>query len=461
MSVLASFVLPHPPIILPEIGRGEERKAQKTIEACREVARRVAALKPDTIVLTSPHATMYRDYFHISPGGAAQGDLGRFGAPSVSVRADYDTEFVRELSEAAAQHGIPAGTRGERDRPLDHGTLIPLRFLSETCRNFWLVRIGLSGLPAVEHYRLGMCIAQTAQYLGRRAVVIASGDLSHKLTPDGPYGFAPEGPDFDARVTRALASGDFLTLLEFDPAFCESAAECGLKSFQVMAGALDGKAVTSELLSYEGPFGVGYGTAAFTVAGEDKARRFDVLYDARERERLQKRRAGEDSYVRLARLALETFLETGKRASLPGGLPRELHAQRAGVFVSLKKDGLLRGCIGTIEPITGCVAQEILRNAVSSGTEDYRFPPVEREELPRLVYSVDVLGRPEPVRSLQELDAKRYGVIVTDGRRRGLLLPGLEGVNTAEEQISIARQKAGIGENDPYTLERFEVVRHT
>ncbi len=460
MAVLASFAVPHPPIILPEVGKGEERRIQKTIDAYREAARRIAALRPDTIVLTSPHAVLYGDYFHISPGGGAEGDLRRFGVRSVSVRAAYDTEFVRLLSELAQQEGISAGTLGERDKSLDHGTLIPLRFLSESLDGCRLVRIGLSGLSAAEHYRLGRCIARTAQRLDRRTVFVASGDLSHKLTPEGPYGFAPEGPEFDAQVTAAMARGDFLGLLELDPSLCDAAAECGLRSFQIMAGALDGMAVKSELLSYEGPFGVGYGVAAFTVTGADETRRFGALLEERETERLSRLKAGEDAWVGLARLSLETYVKTGKRADLPAGLPDELRAHRAGVFVSLKEDGRLRGCIGTIAPVTGCVASEILRNAVSSGTEDPRFPPVGREELPRLVYSVDVLGATESIDSPEQLDVKRYGVVVSSGRKRGLLLPNLEGVDTVEEQISIARQKAGIGRNENYTLERFEVVRH-
>lgn len=460
MGVLASFIVPHPPIILPEVGRGEERKIQKTADAYREIARRIAALKPDTIVLTTPHAVMYGDYFHISPGNTAEGDLRRFGVRGQSVHVKYDTEFVLELSSAADKAGLPAGTMGERDKNLDHGTLIPLRFLNEVYSAYRLVRIGLSGLPAMEHYRLGKCIAQTAQELDRRVVLIASGDLSHKLTPDGPYGFAPEGPEFDAQVTAAMASGDFLKLLEFDPAFCEAAAECGLRSFQIMAGALDGKAVKSELLSYEGPFGVGYGVAAFAVCGNDETRRFGQQYEAWRREHLEIRKAGEDTYTRLARLSLETYVKTGKHTVLPAGLPDELCSRRAGVFVSLKKGGQLRGCIGTTGPVTDSVAGEILRNAVSAGTEDPRFPPVRPEELPELVYSVDVLGETERIDSPVQLDVKRYGVIVTSGRRRGLLLPNLEGVNTVEEQLAIARQKAGIGADEPCTLERFEVVRH-
>ena len=146
---------------------------------------------------------------------------------------------------------------------------------------------------------------------------------------------------------------------------------------------------------------------------------------------------------------------------MPEGLPEEMYSRRAGVFVSLKKDGRLRGCIGTIAPVRGSIAEEIIENAISAAIKDPRFHAVEPDELEHLVYSVDVLGDAEKISSPEELDVKRYGVIVSRGYRRGLLLPDLEGVDTAEDQIEIARQKAGIPEDaEDITLERFEVVRH-
>ena len=128
--------------------------------------------------------------------------------------------------------------------------------------------------------------------------------------------------------------------------------------------------------------------------------------------------------------------------------------------MTIKKDGNLRGCIGTIYPVCPTLAQEIINNAVSAGTRDPRFNPVKPSELDELVYSVDVLGETEDIDSPSELDVKRYGVIVSKGYRKGLLLPNLEGVDTVEEQISIARQKAGISADEPVKLQRFEVVRH-
>jgi AmmeMemoRadiSam system protein A len=338
--------------------------------------------------------------------------------------------------------------------------MIPLRFLNEYTTHYELVRIGLSGLSPLAHYRLGECIAATAEQLGRRVVFIASGDLSHKLCEDGPYGFAPEGPEFDRQTTAALASGDFLSLLQMDADFCEAAAECGLRSFWIMAGALDRKQLKSELLSYEGPFGVGYGVAWLEPKGEDGARNIGVqLAQAQELERTR-RQAAEDAFVRLARLSLETYIRTGQHVALPQGLPPELATGKAGAFVSLKKDGRLRGCIGTILPVQSCLGQEILQNAISAATEDPRFSPVQPEELQDLVYSVDVLTTPEPVNSAEELDAKHYGVIVECGHRRGLLLPDLAGVDTVAQQIAIARKKGGIAPEEAVKLWRFEVVRH-
>lgn len=461
MSVPGAIIVPHPPVILPPVGHGREAEIHPTTAAYRKAAETVSEWRPDVLIVTSPHAAMYADYFHISPGSAAAGDMSRFGAPQTRLMTEYDATFRHELLRLTGQAGLSAGTMGEQDASLDHGTFIPLWFLREAGVDCPIVRIGLSGLPPLDHYQLGLCIAKAAENLNCRAVIIASGDLSHKLKDDGPYGFAPEGPKFDRAVTDAMEQGDFLRFLTLDPLFCNRAAECGLRSFQIMAGALDGLAVQSKLLSYQDTFGVGYGVAVFTVTGTDETRRFAGLYQEAEQNRLAARKAEEDPWVRLARLSLETWVRTGKALSdPPDGLPAELTGQTAGAFVSLHMRGELRGCIGTTAPTTPSVAQEIIQNAVSAGTRDPRFSPVRAEELDRLEYSVDVLGKPEKVNGPEELDVKRYGVIVSCGGRRGLLLPDLDGVETVEQQIRIAREKGGIGPDENYRLERFEVVRH-
>ncbi len=462
MGILAAFMVPHPPLIVPEVGRGEEKKIQKTVDAYEAVGRWIGQLEPETIVLLSPHQVMYADYFHISPGKGAEGDLGRFGAGQVKIRCSFDQAFVDELCRLAEARGLPAGKLGERDKALDHGTMVPLYFVEKYWKSYGLVRIGLSGLPLTEHYRLGQCIQEAAEDLDRRTVVIASGDLSHRLKEDGPYGFRKEGPAYDERIMEVMGEGTFGELFDFTEDFCERAGECGHRAFTILAGALDRTEIVTERLSYEGPFGVGYGICAYTAWGRDPGRDLKRQYEKRIREEIIKQREQEDAYVRLARRTIEGYVRTGElpEAESLKALPTEMTGRRAGVFVSLKKDGRLRGCIGTIQAVQPSIAEEIVHNAISAATHDPRFSPVGEDELEMLSVSVDVLGDAEPVTSLEELDVKRYGVIVTKGGRRGLLLPDLDGVDTVEEQIKIAREKAGIAPDEEVRLERFEVIRH-
>ena len=463
MTIVAAVMVPHPPLIIPEVGRGEEQQIATTIDSYRRAAALIRDSRPDTVVVLSPHSVMYANYFHLSPGAGADGDLANFRAGAVRLHVNYDKELVDKISELAESAAFPAGTAGERDAALDHATLIPLLFLRQAAGGElpWpVVRIGLSGLSLAEHYRLGVLIAAAADALSRRVAVVASGDLSHRLQADGPYGFMPDGPLYDQKLMDVMGRAAFGELLDFAEDFCDKAGECGHRAFTVMAGCLDGLAVSARVLSYEGPFGVGYGVALFQPGAAAAERRFLERYRQRERERAAARQAAEDAYVRLARQSLNAYICRRERIAVPDGLPAEMRQQRAGVFVSLKKNGRLRGCIGTIEPATSCIAREIIDNAVSATTADPRFAPVTAAELDELIVSVDVLGPAETIAGPRQLDVRRYGVIVTCGRRRGLLLPNLDGVDTVEEQIEIARRKAGIAPDEPVVLQRFEVVRH-
>ena len=460
MSVLAGFMVPHPPMIVPAVGRGSEKQVLETIRAYERAAAEIAALCPDTLIITSPHSVMYADYFHISPGSEAKGSFRQFRAPEVKFAERYDTELVDRICALAQAETLPAGTLGERDPALDHGTMVPLWFIRRQYAGGKLVRIGLSGLPLTEHYRLGRLIARAVEELGRRAVLIASGDLSHKLQSYGPYGFAEEGPEYDRRIMDVCGRAAFGELFEFDESFCEKAAECGHRSFVILAGAFDGLRVRAEALSHQDRTGVGYGICTFYPEGPDPERQFLKSYQEKTERECRERAEKSDAYVRLARAAVEAWILRRERLPLPEGLPAEMLTRRAGAFVSLHAHGRLRGCIGTIQATRQNVAEEILQNAVSACSRDPRFPPVRPEELNSLELSVDVLGDLEPVESPAQLDVKRYGVVVSRGFKRGLLLPNLDGVDSVEDQIRIARQKGGIGESEPYKLERFEVVRH-
>lgn len=460
MSILAAVAVPHPPVIFEEVGQGREQTISKTIDAFRKAMKFVASFKPDTIVLTTPHSELYIDYFHIAGGKGADGDFAQFGAPQVKIHADYDQEFVAALEKMCAERNFPAGTKGERNPALDHASIIPLRYLNEVWTDYKVVRIGLSGQSFLQHYKLGQMIREVSEKLGRRTVFIASGDLSHKLLAEGPYGFAKEGPEFDAKITEILNNGDFSEFFDFSPKLCEAAGECGHRSFIIMAGALDGKTVKSELLSYEGPFGVGYAVAQFKPSRSSKKRLFGDQYAEKQHKEAEERRHNEDAFVQWAHKCVETFVTTGKHAEMPKDLAPEMLQNRAGVFVTLHKNGQLRGCIGTFLPVRENIALEIWHNAVAACSQDPRFGAVRPDELDEIEYSVDVLTTPQAVKDINALNPKVDGIIVQNGERRGLLLPDIEGIETLAQQVAIAKQKAGIAPNEPINLFSFQVKRH-
>ena len=275
VSIACAVAVPHPPLIVPAVGRGQEARIQDTIDAYRTAARLVVEAQPDCLVVTSPHAPLFRGGFHVTTDEQLAGSMAQFRASHEHMTAPCDVGLAWEILRRANEAGIPAiGSARYRD-DMDHGTYVPLYFMREALREAGrgkgadlplpIVRIGLSGLSPAVHRALGHVIADAAEALGRRIAFVASGDLSHKLLPDGPYGFAPEGPIFDERIGEIFATGDLEGLFQFDEAFCEAAAECGLRSFQIMAGALDGLTCECELLSNEGPFGVGYGVAVVRI----------------------------------------------------------------------------------------------------------------------------------------------------------------------------------------------------
>ncbi|MDD4336048.1 MAG: AmmeMemoRadiSam system protein A [Firmicutes bacterium] len=462
--VLAALA-PHPPIVVPGVGGREAAKAQKTVDAMRKLAREVTEAKPDTVIVISPHAPVFADVVAINGHPHIRGSLAQFGA-DVELEFDSNMELASAIDAEAKDMGVstailePSLARRHRVPPgLDHGTFVPVYFIADEYYPFRLVSVSMGVGTLKELYMFGMCMASAIDKSKDRVAVIASGDLSHRLTPDAPAGYAPEGKVFDEAVVDALKRMDVVALARLDHGLIEAAGMCGLNPIVMMLGALEGISVESEVLSYEGPFGVGYAVAVLRPVGRShEANRFQRLMAGVE-ERRSKLRSAESAFVGLARGAVEAYVSTGKVADPPEPLPEAMQG-RAGVFCSLHKGGHLRGCIGTTEPTRPNIAEEIIANAISAAVRDPRFEPVAPDELADIVYSVDVLSPAEPISSPEKLDPKRYGVIVRRGARVGLLLPDLEGVDTVEEQISIARRKAGIGLDVPVELERFEVTRY-
>lgn len=434
--MLSAYIMPHPPIARPEVGKGKEKVINSTLEAYKKASEMIAHDTPETIVIVSPHSIVYKDAFYIAGGEYWQGNLAQFKAPEVYLKYANDIELAHEVIRLCKANGIPAvfDERGAA-RP-DHGSTVPLAFINEAYKGFKVLRISPSFLSNENLKEMGYIIDRAAAHIGRKIVFLASGDLSHRLLKDGPYGFAKEGPEFDKKVIEIMRECNFEELGNFDDNFLDLAAECGLPGFIMLSGALKNYKVKSEFLSYEGPFGVGYAVCAFKT---------------------------EDHYIRLAKKALEQYIKTAKSLKLDDKdfeeLPKEMTTRKAGCFVSIKKRGELRGCIGTIMPTQKSIAHEIINMAMAAGTQDPRFCAVTESELPELVYDVDVLSEPEPA-TKEQLDVRRYGVIVTAGNKRGLLLPNLEGVNTVDYQLKIACSKAGISPNETYKIQRFVVERH-
>ncbi len=460
MPISAAYMVPHPPLIVSDIGRGNERQIDETARAYEEVARQIAEIRPDTIIFTSPHSIMYSDYFHISPKEKARGSFADFNAPQVSFEERYDTGFVDRLCELCEEEDFPAGTLGERKPLLDHGVMVPLWFIRKVYQEGKIVRIGLSGLDLMKHYRFGQLIAKVCDEMDKKIVLIASGDLSHKLQTYGPYGFAKEGPEYDERIMDVCSRAAFGELFDFSEDFLDKAAECGHRSFVIMAGVFDGFDVEAKQLSHQDVTGVGYGICTFYPKGRNEKRRFLKEYEQKVLKQLEEKYEDADPYVKLAYRSVESYVLRSEAVSEFEGLPEEMLKKRAGTFVSIHENGVLRGCIGTIAATRKNIAEEIVGNAISACSRDPRFDPIRPDELKWLDISVDVLSEAEDISSAEELDVKRYGVIVSQGMKRGLLLPDLEGVDDVEDQIRIAAKKGDIDLNRKYKLQRFEVIRH-
>ena len=431
--------------MVPEVGREAISEVLGSIEAMAEFTRRIIDNGAQTVVLISPHAPLERNSFVAYQAPTLYGSFANFRAPEAVVEFELDRTMLTAIIETAGADGYLVSGLDERYE-LDHGTAVPLYFLQ---RNGWkgrVVALGYSFLNNDDHLNFGGSIRRAAATVNVPTALVASGDLSHRLKPEAPAGFNPGAKNFDEQVVAAIREHSPQRIAAIDPDLRRLAGECGYRSMLVALGATSVSPEACDVLHYEAPFGVGYLVAQLT----NEQQRAD---DSREDESAA-------DLPTLAREAVETFVRSGKQIA-----PRsddELLRARAACFVSLKtRSGDLRGCIGTIEPAKQNLAEELVTNAISAATRDPRFAPVAERELQDLVYSVDVLEAPEPA-TFADLDPATYGVIVEDelGLARGLLLPAIEGVDTAQRQVEIAARKAGIPPGTPLKLQRFRVTRY-
>ena len=450
-AIVFSGIAPHPPIMVPEVGRDAIAEVRGSIAAMAELTRRIIQSGAETVVIISPHAPLSADAFVSYHSQPLRGDFANFRAPATTIEFPLDDELLAAIVNAAAAQNYEVPTL--EDAELDHGTAVPLYFID---RNGWqgrVVALGYSFLANEDHLKFGACIRMAAENVGRAVAFIASGDLSHRLKTEAPAGYNPSAHFFDEQVVDALARNTPGQIADIDPDLRRAAGECGYRSILVALGLTQTLPAACEVLHYEAPFGVGYLVAQLTNVKTGAVKKSDPVL-------VSDQTSIQESLPALARRAVETFVSSGKQIAVSLDAAEILGA-RAACFVSIKtREGDLRGCIGTIEPVKETLGEELVANAISAATLDPRFAPVEENELPNLKYSVDILAAPQPA-TFADLDPAVYGVIVEDesGLARGLLLPDIDGVDTAEQQVNIAARKAGIPPGTPLKLSRFRVDR--
>jgi len=439
--------MPHAPILVPEVGGERGGAAQASCQAMREAAACVMSFRPERLVLISPHSPRQPRAFGVWAGERLQGTFAQFNASRAQVSLPNDTQLARSIvTEAGARH---LATWMIHDRALDHGALVPLWFLAGAGWAGPTVVLSLNYPEDGGLSELGETIAAAARALHLRIAIVASGDMSHRLTPDAPGGFHPQARQFDETFIHLIRNGDYHELRNIDPGLRELAAEDAVDSTLVAAAAVDWKSTGHKVLHYEGPFGVGYGVAILFAEKSNPA----DLQPASAHDT-------DPEGVILPGLARQSVAVALRGSSeLPQAAIGQYLSARRAVFVTLReRSGMLRGCAGTIHPGCASVVAETWRSARLAAFQDSRFPPVVARELPSLRFEVSVLHSLEEISSADDLDPARYGVVVsTEDGRRGLLLPAIEEIKTAGQQVDLARKKGWIGPDEPVKLHRFQV----
>lgn len=448
--VMSALLMPHAPVLVPAVA-GPRTEAAATSRAMREAAAALMRLHPDSIAVISPHSPRRPGAFGLWAEDRLIGSLEAFGAPEVVVNLPNDRCLANAL--AAEAHARTLETWFIRKHSLDYGALVPLHFLVEAGWTGPTILLSLNDPEADDLTRLGEAIAAAAGVLPRRVAVIASGDMSHRLTANAPCDFHPDAHRFDETFIQFIERGDYRKVLDIKPALRELAAEDAVDSTVVAVAAAGWSADGHKFLSYEKPFGVGYAVAILYAAGPDfPPPKLTAAVTAA---------APLEALPDLARQSVTAALSGSGETCPPA--PEGRLSLPNGVFVTIRhRTGKLRGCVGTIAPVWPNVVVETWHNARKAALEDARFSPVREGELDDLVFQVSLIHPPHDVASPAELDPQRYGVIIsTEDGRRGILLSGLESVTTAGQQLRLARKKAWIGANEPVKIQRFLVDHFT
>ncbi|RAK07752.1 AmmeMemoRadiSam system protein B [Halanaerobium saccharolyticum] len=269
MGVKCAALLPHPPIVIEEIGDRELKKAEKTVQGFKKTAEEIAEFKDelDLLIFITPHGPVFRSTASIIVKEDLKGNFSDFGHSKLKFSEKSDTKFAEKLISNVKEKNLslqPLRKKDLRDygvdQELDHGIMVPLNYLEKAGVKLPILPISIGFITYQELYKIGQEIARTASELDYKIAVIASGDLSHRLKKGAPAGFNPDAHLFDEKLMQYFKDQDFESILNFDQDLIEKAGECGLRPIITMLGTLDSLEVDVKVNSYEGPFGVGYGT---------------------------------------------------------------------------------------------------------------------------------------------------------------------------------------------------------
>lgn len=273
MSLVFASICPHPPLLIPQISKESIKEVEKTKKAMEKLAFSFQKANPEIVIIISPHGPVFAEAMSIKGLSYYTGNFGLFGAPQVQLQFKGDELISEMLASWANKNNIPTILLDEEkfaygiDRQLDHGTLVPLYYLTNNGKfsDFILIPISFSFLSLEDHFMFGQILAKSKIFESHRIAIVASGDLSHVLTYDAPAGYNPIGKEFDETLIKLIKEKNIEGIINLDGDFIEEAAECGLRSIIILLGALSQYQWSPEILSYEGPFGVGYLVANFKL----------------------------------------------------------------------------------------------------------------------------------------------------------------------------------------------------
>ena len=257
MPIVFAGIAPHPPVLIPEIGKDNLKKISKTEEAMKKLEQEMYAAKAESIVIISPHGKVAPDAFNLNLSADYSANFKEFGDFSLELKFKSDFMAIQEI-RASDESNEAAPIILTSESELDHGFGVPLYFLTQHQKNLPIAPITYSALDYQKHFEFGEFIYRQLAKINKRFAVVASGDLAHTLTKEAPAGYSEQGKEFDKQVIDLIKKADFAGLSKIKPELIKAASECGLRSMIILGGVLASLNVKPEVLSYEGPFGVGY-----------------------------------------------------------------------------------------------------------------------------------------------------------------------------------------------------------